>query len=47
VRYIKTSDIQRLPVCSHCQSALRRRRFWHRFWAALLRPFVTFEEISR
>lgn len=43
VRHLEGPDGQKLPVCSHCRGALRRRRFWRGFWAALLNPFVSFD----
>lgn len=38
------TELGPITVCSHCQGALRRSRFWRRFWAALVSPFVTFDK---
>ena len=44
VRYLEIATAQKLPVCSHCLGVLSRKRFWRRFWAAVLSPFVTLDE---
>lgn len=43
VRYLLSESGQRTPVCSHCHGVHLRRRFWRRFWAVVLSPFITFD----
>lgn len=44
VRYLQAETGQKVPLCSHCRGAELRRRFWRRFWAILLSPFITLDE---
>lgn len=47
VRYLLSDQGAKVPVCADCQGGHLRRRFWHRFWAVVLSPFITFDEPER
>ncbi|MBI3852691.1 MAG: hypothetical protein HY298_20750 [Verrucomicrobia bacterium] len=36
-----------ITVCAHCRGAMRRRRFWRRFWSAALSPFYSLNETQK
>jgi len=47
VRYLQNEAGQKVPVCAHCRDTIQRRRFWRKFWAFVLSPFVTLEDQSK
>jgi len=47
VRYLDNESGQKVPVCSHCRDKIQRRRFWRKFWAFVLSPFVSFDDHSK
>lgn len=46
-RHVTTESGQKIPMCSHCRDAQRRRRFWRRFWAVVLSPFITLNDSQK